>query len=126
MKKNKNIFESIRCALNGIIIGFKEEKNLVTYILIAVIFFFFNIFLKSTSIEFVIFFILCFIVFSIEYINTAIERVVDKFIIKKDENAKFIKDVSAASVLIVGICFFIVEGIILIPKLITMWGRLWF
>ena len=41
-------------------------------------------------------------------------------IMKKDENAKFIKDVSAASVLIVGICFFIVEGIILIPKLITM------
>ena len=83
IKKNKNIFESIRCALNGIVIGFKEERNLVIYIFIAVIFFFFNMLLKSTSIEFAIFFILCFIVFSIEYINTAIERVVDKFIIKK-------------------------------------------
>ena len=115
MKKNKNIFESISCAINGIILGFKEEKNLGIYIIIAIIFLSFNILLKSSGIEFAVFFILCFIVFSLEYVNTAIEKVVDKFI----------KDVSAASVLIIGICFFIVEGIILIPKLI-MWGKLWY
>lgn len=120
MKKNKNIFESISCAINGIILGFKEEKNLGIYIIIAIIFLSFNILLKSSGIEFAVFFILCFIVFSLEYVNTAIEKVVDKFIVKRDENAKFIKDVSAASVLIIGICFFIVEGIILIPKLIIM------
>ena len=48
------------------------------------------------------------------------ERVVDKFIIKKNMDAKYIKDVSAASVLIMGITFFIVEGLILIPKLLNL------
>ena len=29
MQKNKNIFESIRCAINGIMLGLKQEKNFI-------------------------------------------------------------------------------------------------
>ena len=120
MQKNKNIFESIRCAINGIMLGLKQEKNFIIYFFIAVLFFVFNIILIVDIMELIVFFILCSIVFAFEYINTAMERVVDKFIIKKNMDAKYIKDVSAASVLIMGITFFIVEGLILIPKLLNL------
>lgn len=116
--KNKNIFESIKCAISGIILAFKAEKNLTLYVIIALIFLVLNIVLKSSMLEICIFIILTFVVFATEHINTAIERVVDKFIMKKDENAKYIKDVAAGAVLICGIAFFLVEGLILIPKII--------
>ena len=96
--KNKNLFESIKHALNGIKLAFKSEKNLKKYIVIAIIFGVLNILTKSTYIDAIFYIILCFIVFAFEYINTAIERVVDKFILKIDENAKYIKDVSASGV----------------------------
>lgn len=115
--KNKNIFQSIKCAVNGIILAFKAEKNLTLYVLIALIFFIFNLILKSSILEIAIFIILSFCVFAMEHINTAIERIVDKFILEKDENAKYIKDVAAGAVLICGIAFFVVEGLILIPKI---------
>ena len=35
--KNKNLFESIKHALNGIKLAFKSEKNLKKYIVIAII-----------------------------------------------------------------------------------------
>ena len=120
--KNKNLFESIKHALNGIKLAFKSEKNLKKYIVIAIIFGVLNILTKSTYIDAIFYIILCFIVFAFEYINTAIERVVDKFILKIDENAKYIKDVSASAVLTSGLLFFIVEGIIIVKNIIAL-GR---
>lgn len=116
--KNKNIFESVKCAISGIILAFKAEKNLTLYVGIALVFLIFNIILKSSMMEICIFIILTAAVFATEHINTAIERIVDKFILTKDENAKYIKDVSAGAVLIFGIAFFLVEGLILIPKIL--------
>ena len=120
--KNKNLFESIKHALTGIKLAFKSEKNLKKYIVIAIIFGVLNILTKSTYIDAIFYIILCFIVFAFEYINTAIERVVDKFILKIDENAKYIKDVSASAVLTSGLLFFIVEGIIIVKNIIAL-GR---
>lgn len=117
--KNKTIFESIKYAISGIILAFKEERNLGIYVIIALVFLSLNIILKSTYIELIIYVILCALVFATEYINTAIERVVDKFILTKNPDAKYIKDVSAASVLTFGITFFIIEALILIPKIIS-------
>lgn len=116
--KNKNIFESIKCAISGIILAFKAEKNLTLYVLIALTFLALNLILKSSMLEICIYIILTFVVFAVEHINTAIERIVDKFVMTKDENAKYIKDVAAGAVLICGIAFFVVEGLILIPKII--------
>ncbi len=118
MLKNKNIWQSIRCALSGIKLAFMCEKNFKLYIVIALIFFIINLLLHSSLVEFGIYIILCCLVFAFEHINTAIERVVDKFIMTKNSDAKYIKDVAAGAVLICGITFFIVEGLVLIPKII--------
>ena len=62
--KNKNLFESIKHALNGIKLAFKSEKNLKKYIVIAIIFGVLNILTKSTYIDAIFYIILCFIVFA--------------------------------------------------------------
>lgn len=116
--KNKTIFQSIKYALSGMKLAFKEERNIGIYIIIGIIFLCFNIILKSSLLDYIIYIILCTLVFAFEYVNTAIERVVDKFIKTKNDDAKYIKDVAAAPVLLCGIAFFLIEGIILIPKII--------
>jgi len=110
--KNKNLFESIQKAAVGLRLAFKEEKNLTTYMIIALIFFVLNLLFNSSLLEIIIFIIMSAAVISVELINTAIERVVDKFITQVNEDAKFIKDVAAGAVLVFGLAFFIVEGLI--------------
>lgn len=116
--KNKNIWQSIKCALSGMKLAFEYEKNFKLYIIIASIFLVFNIVLKSSLLEFGVYVILCSLVFAFEYVNTAIERIVDKFITTKNDDAKYIKDVASSSVLTCGIAFFVVEGLIFISKII--------
>ena len=100
--KNKNFFQSLNCAIKGLIEILKEERNFKIYLFI---------FLISTL-----------IVLTLEVINTAFERMVDKLMPSKNNNAKIIKDYLAGSVLISGIFFFVIEFIILISN---KWGVKW-
>lgn len=115
--KNRNILQSIKCASRGIIDCFKHERNFREYTLIALMFLIFNILLSVSIWEYIVFAILICAVFSAEFINTAIERLVDKSSKEISDENKFIKDVSAGGVLSMAIAFFITEGLILIPKL---------
>lgn len=116
--KNKNIFQSIRCASRGIRACFSSERNFKEYVLIAGVFLLFNILLSSCLWEYIVYFSLIAAAYSAEFINTAIERFIDNYDGQVNENNKFIKDAAAAGVLIIGIAFFLAEALILIPKLI--------
>lgn len=116
--KNKNILQSIKCASHGIIDCFRHERNFSEYALIALIFLIFNILLSVRTWEYIIFTVLVCAVFSAEFINTAIERLLDKCDSEISEENKFIKDAAAGGVLSMAIAFFIAEGLILIPKLV--------
>lgn len=116
--KNKTMYASVICAINGLKLAFREEKNFKYYAFIATIFFILNMLLKANTLELIAFIILCAGVFGAEVLNTAIERLANKVQSKLDDDIKAVKDVSAGSVLILGIAFFIIEAIILIPKLL--------
>ncbi len=116
--RNKTFRESIKRAAIGFRIGIKTEKNFKYYALIGVIFFVLNIIANSSYIEYCIFFLSVVSVFSAELINTAIEHVSNIINPEYDEKIKILKDIAAAGVLAMGIGFFIVQGIILIPKVI--------
>lgn len=115
MRKNKNFLQSIRCAVRGIYDGFQSERNFKIYCVIATLFFIGNIALKVSRYEYCLFIILTAMVFLTEYINTSIERIVDTIGKEIKEDYRFIKDVAAGAVLVSGIAFFIVEGILLLP-----------
>lgn len=116
--KNKNFLQSVKCAFKGIVSGFSSERNFKVYLCIAAFFLVLNILLSVGVYDYVLLIICTCGVFAAEYINTAIERICDRLCSKEDKDIGFVKDVSAAAVLICGIAFFCTEGIILISKLL--------
>lgn len=111
--KNKTLRDSIKCAFQGLVYGFKTEKNFIRYIIIALSFLVINILCHASITMHVIFIITCGGVFSAEFINTSIERLSDSVESGFSNEIKIIKDVAAAGVLVWGIVFFIMETIII-------------
>lgn len=118
--KNRNFFQSVKCALRGLKSGFSSERNFKIYTGITAFFTLLNILLKSGIYDYIIMIILVSSAFMAEYINTAIERICDRFCSERDNDIRFIKDVSAGAVLVAGFAFFTSEGVILIPRLMKM------
>lgn len=116
--KNENFLQSVRCAAKGIISGFRSEKNFKIYICIAAVFLALNILTSSGMYDYIIFISLTCGVFAAEFINTAAERICDSFRPEKNKDVEFIKDVSAAAVLVMGIAFFTAEGAVLISNIL--------
>lgn len=116
--KNKSFLQSVKCAVKGASSGFRAERNFKIYMVIALVFLALNIITSSGLYDYIILLALACGAFSAEYINTAIERLCDSFCPEDDENVRFIKDVSAAAVLVTGIAFFGGEGAILISNLL--------
>ena len=118
--KNKNIFQSMRCAFQGMQTAWKEERNFREYTAIYSVFFFTGLMLGVSASEFLIGFALVCGVFAAEYLNTAIERLLDTKFPEISADNKFIKDTAAAGVFILSIAFFVSQAIILIPKFLEM------
>lgn len=118
--KNKNILQSIRCAARGMYACFREERNFRDYTVIAAVFLLLNILCAAALWEYIVFITLVSGAFSAEYINTAIERLIDSYDGEINETNKFIKDAAAAGVLAFGLAFFLSEGLILVPKLVRL------
>ena len=114
--KNKNIFQSIRCAARGIVECYRSERNFMEYTAIALFMLIFNILLHCAVWEYIAFFALVTAAFSAEFLNTAIERVIDTYDNTINEKNRFIKDAAAGGVLIISAAFFAAEALILIPK----------
>lgn len=118
--KNKNILQSMRHAFDGMQAAWKAERNFREYAAIYAIFFVLNLMLGASVTEFLIGFGLVCGVFSAEYLNTALERLIDTRFPEICEDNKFIKDTAAAGVFIVSIAFFLSQGLILLPKLLEV------
>lgn len=118
--KNKNVFQSMRCAFQGMQAAWKEERNFREYTAIYSVFFFAGLILGVSAAEFLIGFALVCGVFAAEYLNTALERLLDTKFPEISADNKFIKDTAAAGVFILSIAFFASQAIILIPKFLEM------
>lgn len=116
--KNRNFIESFKNAIEGIISGIREEKNLKIHLVIACLVIALAIYFRISKIEWLILFITIFLVVFAEMINTAIESVSDA--ISKEYNIliKKAKDVAAGAVLIVTINAMVI-GIIIFGERIT-------
>ena len=118
--KNKNIFQSIRCAANGIAECYKSERNFMEYTAIALFVLMLNILLHCAVWEYIVFFALVTAAFSAEFLNTAIERVIDTYDNTISEKNRFIKDAAAGGVLVIALAFFASEAVILVPKALAL------
>jgi len=101
MRNIKNILKSFYYAFRGIFYSFKVERNIKIHVFISLIVILLGIKWHLSFLEW------CFIIFSIflviitEFINTAVEVLVD-FVTKEKRSVKamIVKDIAAAAVLL--------------------------
>ena len=115
--KRHTFLGGFKYAGQGIITGIQEENNLLVQFSASMLVVFFGVALRISLIEWCICFIMCFLVMALELVNTSFENLCDRVTMKKDQNIKKIKDISAGAVLMMSICAVIIAGIIFIPKL---------
>ena len=117
MKKEKNIINSFKYALEGIFTALKAEKNMKIHFLIIILVIVLGIILKISKAEWIICIILFGFVIALELVNTAIENTVDLITQEKNPKAKIAKDIAAGAVLIAAITAAIIGLIIFVPKI---------
>lgn len=116
--KNKKMINSFKNAFNGMIVSFKQERNMKIHISIMFLVILLGIIFKIKTVEWIIC-IICFaLVIGGELFNTAIEITVDIAMPNFNEKAKKAKDISAGAVLVLAIASAIIGFIIFVPKII--------
>jgi diacylglycerol kinase (ATP) len=123
MKKNEpfSIRErrnSFKYAINGILKFFSTEHNSWLHVLATIVTFILALVLQVSKLEIVALVIVIGLVWIAELFNTAIEKIMNFITIKQDPRIRYIKDVSAAAVLVSAIVAFITGCIVFIPKLL--------
>lgn len=115
-KNKKRGLIGLEYALNGLKEAFKRERNFRIHLFVTVIVIGFCIYYNLTAIEWMFIIIMIQIVLIAELVNSLMERIIDY--IKPDYHiqAKIIKDIAAAVVLIAAIFSIIVGLIVFIPK----------
>ncbi|MBA2795403.1 diacylglycerol kinase [Streptococcus porcinus] len=116
--KNRTVTSSLEFALTGIVTAIKEERNLKSHLLSALIATIAGIFLAISATEWLFLFLAIFLVIALEIVNSAVENVVD---LASEYHfsmlAKKAKDMSAGAVLVMSLYAVITGLIIFAPKL---------
>ncbi|MBQ7410577.1 MAG: diacylglycerol kinase family protein [Clostridia bacterium] len=117
--KNKNFFQSLKNALNGVKFVWQYGSNIKIQVVFGILVTILGIILKISKIEFAILVLTIFIVLICEVFNTAIEKLVDLYTLEYNEIAKIIKDVAAGAVTLSAIMSIIIGIILFLPKIIN-------
>lgn len=119
MKDKKKSIIGFKYAFNGLKEAFNRERNFRIHLLVASIVTAFSFFMKLSLFEWLFIILAIQTVLLAELINTIAERIIDY--IKPDihPNAKIIKDIGAAVVLIAAIFSVIIGLLIFAPKLLN-------
>ena len=107
---------SFKYALEGIRTLFRKDHNIILHLLATIVVIALSIWIKVTTAEALALVFAIGFVWVSELFNTAIEKIMDLISLQKHPQIKFIKDVSAAAVLMASITAAIVGCIIFIPK----------
>jgi diacylglycerol kinase (ATP) len=113
----KQEVKSFGYAIKGFLAACKTETHLKFHVLAAVMVTALGFYVKLNAIEWCIIVLCIASVIAAELFNTAIEKVVDLVSPNYHKTAGFIKDVSAAAVLVLSVAAAIVGCIIFINKL---------
>jgi len=116
----KKKIESIRFAINGLQIAWREEPNFRLHTAITPLVILASYFLQVPVLEFLIILSVIGIVIVAELFNTALEELCDKFQPTHDPHIAKIKDLSASAVFLASIIAAIVGLIIFIPRAIIL------
>ena len=114
---NKNFFDALVNAINGIWYTIKTQRNIKIQIFVTLVVIVAGIYFKLTRVEFMLLSFACGLVLVTEMVNTAIESAVNLSTSEFHPIAKIAKDVGAGSVLVASLnavivgCFLFFEKI---------------
>jgi undecaprenol kinase len=118
--KTQTFRSSMKCALNGIYLSLKSEKNIRRHILATLIVFLLGTVFQLSIKEWLWIILCCGFVITTEMLNTAIEATVDIITTSTNMQAKKAKDIAAGATLFSAITSLIIGCIIFLPKLILL------
>ena len=110
--------KSFLYAFEGVNTFFLTQHNAIIHLFMTIAAFAAAIFFRVSKTEIIAITVVAGFVWAAEFFNTAIEKLADLGSKEIDSNIKFIKDVSAAAVLLSALAAFITGAIIFVPKLL--------
>lgn len=118
--KRKKIWHTFAYAIEGIVTALKQERNMRFHAISAVIVIAFGLFFSITKIEWLFILVSIGGMFSLELLNTAIERVVDLVTNEYKPLAKQAKDIAAGAVFIFAIITLVIGIVIFLPYFLEL------
>ena len=112
------MLKSFRDAFNGIGILIRSERNFQIHLVAFVLAIGAGFYFEISSREFVIILLVSALVFALEGMNTAIEKLCDEVTEERKESIRKVKDVAAGAVLIGAIFACVIDATIFYPYLI--------
>lgn len=116
----KKLFQSFRHAINGVIFLLTNEQNARIHAIVTILVGILAYIFQVSRLEATILFIAVVLVFAIEIINTAIEKIFDLLHPENHEIIRSVKDAMAGAVLISAIIAFVVAILIFLPYIKNM------
>lgn len=110
---------SFRYAYHGLVALFRTEHNAWIHGGITIAALLLSLFLQVSKTEWIVLILTITMVWTIEIINTAIEKAMDFITTEKHPQIKLVKDLAAAAVLVSAVAAFIIGIIIFLPKLFS-------
>lgn len=118
----KKLVKSFHYAFRGVINLLKNEQNARIHASATIIVGLLAYILEVSRVEATILFMAVIMVFAMEIMNTAVEKVCDIVMEKKDQRIAFIKDGTAGAVLITSVIALVVAIFIFFPHLRLLLG----
>lgn len=115
---HRKIFPSFKYAFAGIWAALHEEHNLLVQFYIGILGAVLGKLLSISKDEWILGMIVWGLVFSMELTNTAIEEVVNSFVVEYHPGAKKAKDIAAAAVMVVFFVEVVVGLFIFLPHIL--------
>ena len=118
----KSFITSFKNALRGFVTAYREEPNLRTHFIVAVLILLLSAYLKITTFElFFVILAICLVIIA-EVINSIFERMLDMLKPGINEYVKDMKDMMASVVVIAVVFAIVVGGVIFIPKILIIFN----
>ncbi|MBP6747831.1 diacylglycerol kinase family protein [bacterium] len=116
-----SVFESFYHAFNGLALGFRQQRNLRIHTILGLLVFALAFYLKVEPWQWIALSVAIGFVFFAEFVNTAIEHMVDiQANYRYHLSARYAKDTAAAAVLVAAITAVIVGAIVFLPRLCSL------
>jgi len=109
--------QSFKYAFDGITGFFQREHNALLHALATLAVAVLALLLPVTRWEIIVLVLVTGLVWTAELFNTAIEKIMDFISVKEHTEIKFIKDISAAAVLVTALIALVTGCLVFIPKL---------